>query len=147
MSCRFLLQGIFPTQGMNPGLLHCKQILYRLSPRKVLTRVEYKQPTYAPGNQNVCVTRLTAIPALVPRSETTPANASEVCPCSRDHGESRAVTGVRVRVCVCVCACECACVRVCVCMRVCVPVQPRSRRQQSCHWYPCVCVCVCVCVC
>ena len=26
-----LLQGIFPTQGLNPGLLHCKQILYQLS--------------------------------------------------------------------------------------------------------------------
>ena len=34
-----LLQGIFPTQGSNPGLLNCKQILYHLrhqgSPRKV----------------------------------------------------------------------------------------------------------------
>ena len=26
-----LLQGIFPTQGSNPGLLHCRQILYHLS--------------------------------------------------------------------------------------------------------------------
>ena len=26
-----LLQGILPTQGSNPGLLHCKQILYHLS--------------------------------------------------------------------------------------------------------------------
>jgi len=26
-----LLQGIFPTLGSNPGLLHCKQILYQLS--------------------------------------------------------------------------------------------------------------------
>ena len=26
-----LLQGIFPTQGLNPGLPHCKQILYQLS--------------------------------------------------------------------------------------------------------------------
>ena len=26
-----LLQGIFPTQGPNPGLLHCRQILYQLS--------------------------------------------------------------------------------------------------------------------
>ena len=26
-----LLPGIFPTQGLNPGLLHCRQILYRLS--------------------------------------------------------------------------------------------------------------------
>ena len=27
----FLLQGIFPTQGSNSGLLHCRQILYHLS--------------------------------------------------------------------------------------------------------------------
>ena len=26
-----LLQGIFPTQGLNSGLLHCRQILYQLS--------------------------------------------------------------------------------------------------------------------
>ena len=26
-----LLQGIFPAQGSNPGLLHCRQILYHLS--------------------------------------------------------------------------------------------------------------------
>ena len=26
-----LLQGIFPTQGLNRGLLHCKRILYLLS--------------------------------------------------------------------------------------------------------------------
>ena len=31
MGCRFLLQGIFPTQGSNPGLSYCKQTLYRLS--------------------------------------------------------------------------------------------------------------------
>ena len=31
MSCHFLLQEIFPTQGLNPGLPHCKQTLYRLS--------------------------------------------------------------------------------------------------------------------
>ena len=28
-----LLQGIFPTQGSNPGLLHCVHILYHLSHR------------------------------------------------------------------------------------------------------------------
>ena len=28
---RSLLQGIFPTQGSNPGLLHCRWILYQLS--------------------------------------------------------------------------------------------------------------------
>ena len=31
VGCHFLLQGIFPTQGSNPGLLQCRQILYRLS--------------------------------------------------------------------------------------------------------------------
>ena len=31
VGCRFLFQGIFSTQGLNPGLLHCKQMLYRLS--------------------------------------------------------------------------------------------------------------------
>ena len=31
MGCHALLQGIFPTQGSNPGLLHCRQILYHLS--------------------------------------------------------------------------------------------------------------------
>ena len=31
VDCHFLLQGIFPTQGSNPGLLHHRQMLYRLS--------------------------------------------------------------------------------------------------------------------
>ena len=31
-----LLQRIFPTQGSNPGLLHCRQILYYLSHRRSL---------------------------------------------------------------------------------------------------------------
>ena len=31
MGCHSLLQGIFQTQGSNPGLLHCRQILYCLS--------------------------------------------------------------------------------------------------------------------
>ena len=33
--CHFLLQGIFLTQGSNPGLLYCRQILYHLSYREV----------------------------------------------------------------------------------------------------------------
>ena len=31
VGCCALLQGIFPTQGLYPGLLHSKQILYQLS--------------------------------------------------------------------------------------------------------------------
>ena len=31
VGCHFLLQGIFPIQGLNSSLLHCKQILYHPS--------------------------------------------------------------------------------------------------------------------
>ena len=31
VGCHALLQGIFLTQGLNPGLLYCRQILYHLS--------------------------------------------------------------------------------------------------------------------
>ena len=34
-----LLQGIFPTQGLNPGLLHCRQILYQLSHKGSLVAI------------------------------------------------------------------------------------------------------------
>ena len=38
VGCHFLLQGIFPTQGLNLDLLHCRQSLYHLghleSPRE-----------------------------------------------------------------------------------------------------------------
>ena len=31
VGCHFLLQGLFPTQGLSPGLPHCRWILYQLS--------------------------------------------------------------------------------------------------------------------
>ena len=31
VSCHALLQEVFPTQGSNPGLPHCRQILYHLN--------------------------------------------------------------------------------------------------------------------
>ena len=31
VGCHFLLQGMFLTQGLNPGLLHCRQTPYHLS--------------------------------------------------------------------------------------------------------------------
>ena len=33
VGCYSLLQGIFPTQGSNPRLLHCGWVLYRLKPQ------------------------------------------------------------------------------------------------------------------
>ena len=31
VGCHFFLQGIFPTQGLNPGLLNYKKFLYHLN--------------------------------------------------------------------------------------------------------------------
>ena len=36
VGCHFLLQGIFPTQGSNLHLLHCRQILYSWATREAL---------------------------------------------------------------------------------------------------------------
>ena len=44
VGCHFLLQGIFPTQGLNPSLSHCRQTLYHQShlesPRETTIRAE-----------------------------------------------------------------------------------------------------------
>ena len=37
MGCHALLQGIFLTQGLNSGVLNCRQILYHLSHQGSLT--------------------------------------------------------------------------------------------------------------
>ena len=34
MGCHALLQGLFPTQGSNPGLPHCRRILYQQSHKR-----------------------------------------------------------------------------------------------------------------
>ena len=50
MGCHFLLQGIFLTQGSNPGLPHCKQILYRLSHQGSTKRCYKKQYVNFPSH-------------------------------------------------------------------------------------------------
>ena len=46
VDCHFLIQGIFSTQGSNPGLLHCRQILYLLhhegSPNQLYSNIQNK---------------------------------------------------------------------------------------------------------
>ena len=44
-------RGIFPTQELNPGLLHCRQMLYRLSHQG--TPMEY-HPALKKRNSNNC---------------------------------------------------------------------------------------------
>ena len=53
VGCHALFQGIFPTQGSNPGILHCRWILYHLShqgsPSHVYTYMFlYNTHTYIP---------------------------------------------------------------------------------------------------
>ena len=42
VGCHALLQGIFPTQGLNPGLPHCRRILYCLEPPGKMSVSEVK---------------------------------------------------------------------------------------------------------
>ena len=58
VSSRLLLQGIFPTQGPNPGLSHCRQTLYRLSHQGRIYRKLYKKDLHDPDNHNGGFTQL-----------------------------------------------------------------------------------------
>ena len=58
MDCHFLLQGIFPIQGLIPGLWHCRQTLYRLSHKegdseKCLWLLFRPQETWRPGSRKM----------------------------------------------------------------------------------------------
>ena len=46
VGCHVLLQGIFPTQGLNPGLLNCREIIYRQASREAHLEVALKHPCY-----------------------------------------------------------------------------------------------------
>ena len=46
----FLLQEIFSTQGLNPGLPHCKQILYQLSHKGSLRILEWIAYPFSSGS-------------------------------------------------------------------------------------------------
>ena len=48
-----LLQGVFPTQGLNPGLPHCRRILYQLSHKG--SPMDY----YSPLKRNEVLTHIT----------------------------------------------------------------------------------------
>ena len=65
-SCHLLLQGIFPTQGLNPGLPHCRQTLYRLSHDLGDAKCTMVSPDFSPD-----VTHPTPPPFLqvAPRSQ------------------------------------------------------------------------------
>ena len=45
-----LLQGIFPTQGSNPGVSHCRRILYQLSHKETPSILEWVPYPFASGS-------------------------------------------------------------------------------------------------
>ena len=45
-----LLQGIFPTQGLNPGFLHCRWILYHLSHKGSPRKLEWVPYPFSRGS-------------------------------------------------------------------------------------------------
>ena len=50
VGCHVLLQGIFPTQGLNPALPHCRQILYHLSHQGSPRLLEWVAYPFSRGN-------------------------------------------------------------------------------------------------
>ena len=62
MGCHFLFQGIFLTQGLNPGLLHCRQTLYPLShqgsPKKLQASLVAQSVKHLPAVQETWVRSL-----------------------------------------------------------------------------------------
>ena len=75
VGCHFLLQGIFPTQGSNPGLLHCGQILSHLShqgstlfPQKYITIKKKQAGMYGTSQDcygaSLVAQRLKRLPAM-----------------------------------------------------------------------------------
>ena len=52
VGCHSLLQKIFPIQGSNPGLLHCRQIFFSLSWEDPLARAWQPTPVLFPGDSH-----------------------------------------------------------------------------------------------
>ena len=50
MGALSLLQGIFPTQRLNPSLLHCRQILYQLSHKETPRILEWVACPFSSGS-------------------------------------------------------------------------------------------------
>ena len=50
VGCHALLQGLFPTSGSNPGLLHCRWILYHLSHQESPRILEWVAMPFSRGS-------------------------------------------------------------------------------------------------
>ena len=70
-----ILQGIFPTQASNPGLLHCRQILYRLSHQGSANMAQCSMQGFLKAGQLLArMTRFTLPCLIIYRVSCTPAH-------------------------------------------------------------------------
>ena len=91
MGSYYLLQGIFPTQGFNPGFQHCKQILYQLSHQgspealsvssvQSLSRVRlFVTPWTAACQASLSITNSQSLPKLMSIELVMPSNHLILC--------------------------------------------------------------------
>ena len=89
VGCYFLLQGVFMTQGWNPGFSHCRQILYCLSHQgspRILKWVAYSfsggssQPTIKPESPALQADSLPAeLPGKPKNIQSTEFSRPEYC--------------------------------------------------------------------
>ena len=72
VGCHFLFQEIFLTLGLNPGLLHCRQMLYRLSHQGSKYVVNTLPRCICAVKNQVKNPASTGDPGLMPGSERSP---------------------------------------------------------------------------
>ena len=86
------LQGVFPTQGLNPGLPHCRQIIYPLSPQgnpkkaqysvssvQSLSRVQHATPWTAAHQASLSITNSRSLLKLMSIESVMPSNHLILC--------------------------------------------------------------------
>ena len=82
-----LLQGIFPTQGSNPGLPHCRRILYQLShqgsPNTIFSSVQSFRDSMTPWTAarqaSLSITNTRSLPKLRSIELVMPSNHLVLC--------------------------------------------------------------------
>ena len=78
MGCHFLLQRIFPTQGLNLGLSHCRQTFYHLSQgllKFVAKNFEYLKTKNHPGlHGSSYVTVINSVPKSIRKTNLVAPN-------------------------------------------------------------------------
>ena len=73
-----LLQGIFPSQGSNPGLLHCRQILYQLSHQGMVPKLQCCFSSVAQSCPALCDPMDCSMPGFPVPSQTPEATQTHV---------------------------------------------------------------------